>query len=59
MIRNPEYRELFSDDLELMILKTREHFKLTQASRNHLERELSSVEQILAGITRMIVLEGQ
>jgi transcriptional regulator len=31
-------------------------FKLTQAGRKHLEREISSVEQMFAGISRVLAL---
>lgn len=34
-------------------------FKMTQAGRKHLEKEISSVEQMFAGITRVLQLAGQ
>ena len=34
-------------------------FKLTQAGRKHLEQEISSVEQMFAGISRVLALVGQ
>jgi len=34
-------------------------FKVTEAGRKHLEREVSSVEQMFAGISRVLALAGQ
>src|SRR5580700_385788 len=34
-------------------------FKLTPTGRKHLEQEISSVEQMFAGVTRVIALAGQ
>jgi PadR family transcriptional regulator, regulatory protein PadR len=34
-------------------------FKLTQAGRKHLEQKISSVEQMFAGISRVLLLAGQ
>ncbi|HMG85829.1 MAG TPA: PadR family transcriptional regulator [Terracidiphilus sp.] len=34
-------------------------FKLTQAGRKHLEQEISSVEQMFAGISRVLALARQ
>jgi len=34
-------------------------FKLTLAGRKHLEQEISSVEQMFAGISRVLALAGQ
>jgi len=33
-------------------------FKLTEAGRKHLEQEISSVEKMFAGITRVLALAG-
>jgi PadR family transcriptional regulator PadR len=34
-------------------------FKLTQKGEKHLEREIASVEQMFAGISRVLALAGQ
>jgi PadR family transcriptional regulator, regulatory protein PadR len=34
-------------------------FNVTEAGRKHLEQELASVEQMFAGITRVLALAGQ
>ena len=34
-------------------------FKVTKAGRKHLEQEISSVEKMFAGITRVLALAGQ
>ena len=34
-------------------------FKLTQAGRRHLEQEISSVEQMFAGISRVLALAAK
>jgi transcriptional regulator len=34
-------------------------FKMTQAGRKHLEKEMSSVERMFAGISRVLALAGQ
>src|ERR1700721_421926 len=34
-------------------------FKVTEAGKKHLEQEISSVEKMFAGVTRVLVLAGQ
>ena len=34
-------------------------FKLTQKGKKHLDQEISSVEQMFAGISRVLALAGQ